>query len=93
MKYRFKSINKINVEVEAIQIDKRMDLSSPEWWVELVQTNTVILHGMGKFTRDMPSVTIPYGVVGNQGDWLVYWGGGVYKFTNNEFLDIFEKIE
>lgn len=92
MKYEIMNGKRVD-EVEAIQIDKRMDLSSPDWWVELVQTNTVILHGMGKFTRDTPSVTMSYGVVGNQGDWIVYWDADVYIYTNTEFIRLFKKIE
>lgn len=91
MKYEILNGKRVD-EVEAIQIDKRMDLSSPAWWANLVNSNTVILHGMGKFTRDIPTVTMPYGVVGSQGDWLVYWDGDVYKFSNNEFMRLFKRI-
>lgn len=62
------------VVIEAVQIDKRMDLTSPAWWAEAVQQNRVILRGMGKFTRDLPVVEIetPEGIMtGVQGDWII----------------------
>lgn len=69
MKFRKKP-----VVIEAVQIEKRMDLTSPEWWAKAVQSNSVILHGMGKFTRDQPWVEIPTleGVMrGDAGDWII----------------------
>lgn len=85
MKFRKKP-----VVIEAIQIDKRMDITSPEWWANAIQTNTVILYGMGKFTRDEPFVEIKTleGVMrGNRGDWVI-------KGVNGELYpckpDIFE---
>lgn len=69
MKFRKKP-----VVIEAVQIDKRMDLTSPDWWAQAVQSNQVILHGMGKMTRDMPSVDIPTleGTMrGDAGDWII----------------------
>lgn len=62
------------VVIEAVQIDKRMDLTSPPWWAEAVQHNRVILRGMGKFTRDLPVVeirTLEGTMTGIQGDWII----------------------
>lgn len=62
------------VVIEAVQIDKRMDLTSPPWWAEAVQQNRVILRGMGKFTRDLPMVeisTLEGTMTGVQGDFII----------------------
>ncbi|CAB3905786.1 hypothetical protein LMG2828_04742 [Achromobacter piechaudii] len=62
------------VVIEAVQIDNRMDLTSPPWWAEAVQQNRVILRGMGKFTRDLPTVeiqTLEGVMTGVQGDWII----------------------
>lgn len=62
------------VVIEAVQISKRMDLTSPEWWAEAVQSNRVTLHGMGKFTRDEPCVlikTLEGTMRGDAGDWII----------------------
>lgn len=62
------------VVIEAVQIDKRMDLTAPPWWAEAVQQNRVILRGMGKFTRDLPMVeieTLEGTMTGVQGDWII----------------------
>lgn len=96
MKYKIKTFLGIIAafyEVDAIQIDKRMDFSSPEWWANSVKSNTVILHGMGKYTRDIPTVTIPYGHIGHQGDWVVFWDSELYIIPNKKFMQIAEKIE
>ena len=69
MKFRKKP-----VVIEAVQIHKRMDITSPDWWAEAVRQNKVILHGMGKFTRDQPWVEIEtlVGVMrGVQSDWVI----------------------
>ena len=69
MKFRKKP-----VVIEAVQIHKRMDITSPDWWAEAVRQNKVILHGMGKFTRDQPWVEIETleGVMrGDQSDWVI----------------------
>jgi len=62
------------VVIEAVQIDKRMDLTSPAWWAEAIQQCRVSLHGMGKFTRDLPMVevvTLEGIMTGVQGDWII----------------------
>jgi hypothetical protein len=62
------------VVIEAVQIEKRMDLTAPAWWAEAIQSNAVIVHGMGKFTRDQPWVEISTleGVMrGDAGDWII----------------------
>ncbi|WP_212635541.1 zinc finger-like domain-containing protein [Ralstonia insidiosa] len=62
------------VVIEAVKIEKRMDLTSPAWWAEAIQSNAVIVHGMGKFTRDQPWVEISTleGVMrGDDGDWII----------------------
>jgi hypothetical protein len=62
------------VVIEAVQISKRMDLTSPEWWAAAVQSNAVIVHGMGKFTRDQPWVeiqTLEGTMRGDAGDWII----------------------
>ena len=69
MKFRKKP-----VVIEAVQFDKRMDLTSPDWWAAAVQSNQVVLHGMGKMSHDMPCVEIPTleGVMrGDAGDWII----------------------
>lgn len=69
MKFRKKP-----VIIEAVQISKRMDITSPDWFAQAVQQNKVVLHGMGKFTRDEPWVEIETleGVMrGNNGDWII----------------------
>ena len=69
MKYRKKP-----VVIEAVQIDKRMDITSPDWWAQAIQQNKVILHGMGKLTRDEPWVeisTLEGTMRGDRGDWII----------------------
>lgn len=69
MKFRKKPVT-----IEAVQISKRMDITSPDWFAQAVQQNKVVLHGMGKFTRDEPWVEIETleGVMrGNNGDWII----------------------
>ena len=86
MKFRKKP-----VVIEAIQIEKRMDITAPEWWAKAVQSNAVILHGTGKFTHDMPYVEINTleGVMrGDAGDWIIQGvNGELYPCKP----DIFEK--
>jgi len=63
------------VIVEAVQISKRMDLTSPDWWAQAVQTNQVLVYGMGKFTNDPVRVLVSSLFTGDQhgdeGDWVV----------------------
>lgn len=62
------------VVIEAVRVSKRMDLTAPEWWAEAVRSNAVIVHGMGKFTRDQPWVEVSTleGVMrANEGDWII----------------------
>ena len=62
------------VVIEAVQIEKRMDQTSPAWWAEAIQKNQVILHGMGKWSRDLPIVeieTLEGTMTGVQGDWII----------------------
>lgn len=69
MKFRKKP-----VVIEAIQVEKRMDITAPQWWADAIQSNTAILHGMGKFTRDQPYVEIETleGVMrADAGDWII----------------------
>ena len=69
MKFRKKP-----VVIEAVQISKRMDILSPDWWAQAIQENRVITHGLGKFTRDQPWVEISTleGVMrGDDGDWII----------------------
>jgi len=92
MKFRKKP-----VVIEAVQIDKQMDLSSPEWWANAVQSNAVILHGMGKFTRDEPFVEIETleGVMrGNRGDWIIQGvNGELYPCKPDIFQLTYEEAE
>ena len=92
MKFRKKP-----VVIEAVQINKRMDLSSPEWWANAVQSNAVILHGMGKFTRDEPFVEIETleGVMrGNRGDWIIQGvNGELYPCKPDIFELTYERIK
>lgn len=69
MKFRKKP-----VVIEAVQVSKRMDITSPQWLADAITCNTIILHGIGKFTRDMPWVEIHTleGVMrGDDGDWII----------------------
>lgn len=62
------------VVIEAVQISKRMDILSPQWLYEAILDNKVVLHGMGKFTRDQPWIAIHTmeGVMrGDAGDWII----------------------
>ena len=92
MKFRKKP-----VVIEAIQIEKRMDLASPDWWAEAVQSNAVTLQGMGKFTRDMPCVFIPTleGVMrGDAGDWIIRGvSGELYPCKPDIFDMTYEPVE
>ena len=92
MKFRKKP-----VVIEAVQIDKRMDLTAPEWWAKAVQSNSVILHGMGKFTRDEPWVEIATleGVMrGDRGDWIIQGvQGELYPCKPEIFAATYEVAE
>lgn len=92
MKFRKKP-----VVIEAVQIDKRMDITSPDWWAKAVQSNAVILHGMGKFTRDEPWVEIETleGVMrGKRGDWIIRGvSGELYPCKPDIFEATYERVE
>lgn len=92
MKFRKKP-----VVIEAVQIDKRMDITAPAWWADAIQSNTVILHGMGKFTRDEPWVEISTleGVMrGNRGDWIISGvNGELYPCKPDIFEMTYEAVE
>lgn len=63
------------VEIEAVQISKRMDILSPPWWYEAVSENRVRLHHMGKFAdAETPYVaidTLEGTMRGDEGDWII----------------------
>ena len=84
------------VVIEAVQIDKRMDLTSPPWWAEAVQQNRVILRGMGKFTRDLPMVeieTLEGTMTGVQGDWIIRGvKGELYPCKPDIFAATYEPV-
>lgn len=83
--------------IEAVQIDKRMDLTSPPWWAEAVQQNRVILRGMGKFTRDLPVVeieTLEGVMTGIQGDWIILGvKGELYPCKPDIFAATYEPVD
>ena len=92
MKFRKKP-----VVIEAVQIDKRMDLASPDWWAEAVQTKMVTVHGMGKFTRDEPCVlikTLEGTMRGDRGDWIIRGvSGELYPCKPDIFEMTYEPAE
>lgn len=85
------------VVIEAVQISKRMDLTSPDWWAEAVQQNRVYLHGMGKFTRDEPCVEIETleGLMrGSNGDWIIRGvNGELYPCKPDIFALTYEPVD
>ena len=85
------------VIIEAVQIEKRMDITSPAWWANAVQCNKVTLHGMGKFTRDQPWVEIETleGVMrGNAGDWIIRGvQGELYPCKREIFEATYEEVK
>lgn len=84
------------VVIEAIQLVKGMDICFPTWWAEAIQTNQVILHGFGKFTRDVLSVDIGTleGVMrGSEGDWIIKGvSGELYPCKPDIFVLTYEKV-
>lgn len=92
MKFRKKPVT-----IEAVQISKRMDITSPDWFAQAVQQNKVVLHGMGKFTRDEPWVEIETleGVMrGNNGDWIIQGvKGELYPCKSDIFEATYEVAE
>lgn len=92
MKFRKKP-----VIIEAVQISKRMDLSSPDWWRAAVETDAVILHGMGKYTRDIPSVnvhTLEGIMTGCDGDWIIQGvKGELYPCRRDIFDATYDVVE
>jgi len=84
------------VIIEAVQIDKRMDITSPEWLAQAIQENKVILHGMGKFTRDEPWVEIHTleGIMrGNRGDYIICGvKGELYPCKPDVFKATYEEV-
>ena len=91
MKFRKKP-----VVIEAVQIDKRMDLALPDWWAEAVQTNRGTVHGMGKFTRDEPCVlikTLEGTMRGDRGDWIIRGvSGELYPCKPDIFMATYEAV-
>ena len=91
MKYRKKP-----VVIEAIQIVKGMDMLSPEWFISAINANEIILHGFGKFTRDIPWVEINTleGVMrGNGGDYIIQGvQGELYPCKKEIFEDTYERV-
>ena len=92
MKFRKKP-----VVIEAVQISKRMDITAPEWWARAVRLNNVILHGMGKFTRDQPYVEIETleGIMrGDVGDLIIQGvNGELYPCKPDIFYKTYERVE
>lgn len=84
------------VIIEAVQIDKRMDITSPEWLAKAIQENKVILHGMGKFTRDEPWVeiyTLEGAMRGNRGDYIICGvKGELYPCKPDIFKATYEEV-
>lgn len=92
MKFRKKP-----VVVEAIQVEKRMDITAPAWWAKAVQANSVLLHGMGKFSRDQPWVEIETleGVMrADAGDWIIQGvKGELYPCKPDIFAATYDQVE
>ena len=92
MKFRKKPI-----EIEAVRIGKRMDILNPEWLTQAIQSNQIILHGMGKMTRDQCWVevkTIEGVMLGNDGDWIIRGvEGELYPCKNSIFKATYEEAK
>lgn len=84
------------VVIEAVQISKRMDLASPDWWANAIQSNSVIVHGAGKFSRDILTVevqTIEGTMLGNEYDWIIKGvKGELYPCHNDIFEMTYEEF-
>lgn len=92
MKFRKKP-----VVIEAVQVSKRMDITSPQWLAEAITRNDVILHGMGKFTRDMPWVeisTLEGTMRAEIGDWIIQGvAGELYPCKPEIFSKTYEPAD
>ena len=84
------------VMIEAIQLVKRMDICTPDWWAEAIQTNAVTLRGFGKYICDVLSVDIKTleGVMqGKEGDWVIQGvAGELYPCKQDIFALTYEKV-
>lgn len=78
-------------------MSKRMDITSPPWLAKAIASNVIVLHGMGKFTRDMPWVEIHTleGVMrGNEGDWIIQGvAGELYPCKPEIFAQTYEPAD
>lgn len=92
MKFRKKP-----VVIEAVQVSKRMDITSPQWLAEAISRNDIILHGMGKLTRDVPWVeihTLEGLMRGDEGDWIIRGvAGELYPCKPNIFAKTYEPAD
>lgn len=92
MKFRKKP-----VVIEAVKVAKYYDDPVPQWFTDAVASGTITLHGMGKFTRDVPWVEIQTleGVMrGNQGDWIIRGvAGEIYSCKPDIFAATYEPAD
>jgi hypothetical protein len=84
------------VVIEAVQISKRMGITAPDWFQDAVTSKTVITHGMGKFTRDVPWVeihTLEGVMIGNEHDWIIRGvEGELYPCKRSIFEATYEPV-
>lgn len=85
------------VVIEAVQISKRMDILSPDWWADAIRENRVVTHGFGKFTRDEPWAEIHTleGVMrADKGDWIIRGvKGEIYPCKPDIFAATYEAAD
>lgn len=84
------------VVIEAVRIEKRMNILGPSWLTEAIQSNTVVLHGIGKFSEGLPWVEISTleGIMrGNDGDWIICGvNGELYPCKPDIFDKTYEPV-
>lgn len=63
------------VEIDAVQIAKRMDILSPPWLYDAICANRIVTHNMGKFSDASPAYveihTLEGVMRGDDGDWII----------------------
>lgn len=91
MKFRKKP-----VIIEAVRVEKLMNALPPDWLLDAIQSNDVILHGTGAMTRDQPWVEIKTleGVMrADAGDWIIRGvKGELYPCKPDIFAATYEPV-
>jgi hypothetical protein len=89
MKFRKKPI-----VIEAVQIGDEMMRSAPDWLLEAVNNNVIILFGLGCSTPVAHIETLEGSMLGNTGDWIIRGVKGEFYPCKPDIFDAtYEMLE